>query len=177
MISVLKVASYLIDRYSRVSGQKMDEMKLHKLLYFTQKECIIQLCEPMFAEEIRAWKYGPVVPCIRMAYKRDELHEKLTGDEEMRYQTVFDALFEIYGKRSSWTLVTLSHCEKSWERARVGFGEYESSDVPMKMEDIYEDAQDTIRRRTEVEAYKKFYQWLEGKKSPVLDKLPYVYFD
>ena len=177
MISVLKVASYLTERYKKAYGQTMDEMRLHKLLYFTQKECVIQLGEPMFAEEIRAWKYGPVVPCVRMAYKADNLHEQLTDDEKVKYEPVFDAVFYIYGKRSSWTLVTLSHSEKSWERARVGYGEYESSDVPMMIEDIFEDAQDTIKRRTEVEAYRKFYQWLKDKKSPLLDKLPYVYFD
>jgi len=177
MISVLKVASYLTERYLRVYGQKMDEMKLHKLLYFTQKECIIQLGEPMFEEEMRAWKYGPVVPCVRQAYKNDELHEKLTEEDEKRYQAVFDALFEMYAGKSSWSLVTHSHCEKSWKRARVGYGEYESSDVPMMVEDIYEDAKDAIKRRAEVEAYKKFYQWLEDKKSPLLEKLPHVHFD
>lgn len=177
MISVLKVASYLTDRYLRVFDQQMDEMKLHKLLYFTQKECIIQLGKPMFAEEIRAWKYGPVVPCVRQAYKNDGLHERLTPEEDEKYRTVFDTLFEMYAGKSSWSLVVHSHCEKSWVRARVGYGEFESSDVPMKVEDIFEDAQDAIKRRTEVEAYKKFYQWLEDKKSPLLEKLPHVHFE
>ena len=177
MISVLKVASYLAERYRRVYGQPMDEMKLHKLLYFTQKECVIQLGEPMFAAEIRAWKYGPVVPCVRVAYKTDNLHEQLTAEERTKYEPVFDVLFEMYAGKSSWSLVTHSHCEKSWIRARVGYGEYDSSDVPMRVDDIFEDAQDAIKHRNEVEAYRKFYKWLEDKKSPLLEKLPHVYFD
>ena len=32
-----------------------------KLLYFTQRECLVQLGEPMFGAKFKAWKYGPVI--------------------------------------------------------------------------------------------------------------------
>lgn len=43
MLDVVKVASYISRRYEREYGSQIDEMKLHKLLYFAQRESIIQL--------------------------------------------------------------------------------------------------------------------------------------
>lgn len=88
MISVIKIASYITDRYLEVFGQRIREMKLHKLLYFTQRESLIQLGEPMFPEDIKAWKYGPVVPCVREADRSDRLHETLSESAIAKYKPV-----------------------------------------------------------------------------------------
>ena len=48
MESVKKVASYIAQRYKKEFGERISEMKLHKLLYFTQRESLIQLGEPLF---------------------------------------------------------------------------------------------------------------------------------
>lgn len=42
MMGILQVASYIYKRYMDDFGVRIDEMKLHKLLYFTQRECLIQ---------------------------------------------------------------------------------------------------------------------------------------
>ena len=53
MEQVLKVASYICQRYLAAFGHRIDEMKLHKLLYFTQRECIVQKGEPMLMKSLR----------------------------------------------------------------------------------------------------------------------------
>ena len=50
MENLMSVASYVFNRYQETMGEKIDEMKLHKLLYFAQRESIIQRNEPLFAE-------------------------------------------------------------------------------------------------------------------------------
>lgn len=47
MENVVKVASYICQRYQQQFSKRIDEMKLHKLLYFTQREAIIQTEEPI----------------------------------------------------------------------------------------------------------------------------------
>ena len=69
MEKVTTIASYIYQRYQQDYGKRMDEMKLHKLLYFVQREAIIQTDEPMFKEQFEAWKYGPVMVEIRRMYK------------------------------------------------------------------------------------------------------------
>ena len=56
MIDVRIAAKYLIHRYEEASGRTMDEMKLHKLLYFTQRESFILLGKPMFPERVTRLK-------------------------------------------------------------------------------------------------------------------------
>lgn len=141
MVSVVKIASYICDRYQHEVGERIDEMKLHKLLYFMQRECLVQTDEPLFPEELHAWKYGPVMPEIRQLYRYDQLHSLPTQDEIVKYKPVFDEVFEEYAKSKPLTLVSISHGEQSWKRARKGYTKYESSDVPMKLEDIREDAE------------------------------------
>lgn len=73
MEDVVKIASYICQRYEHQYGTRIDEMKLHKLLYFTQRECLVQLGEPMFGAKFKAWKYGPVILEIRQHYKDNSL--------------------------------------------------------------------------------------------------------
>lgn len=57
---ILDVAQYIYDEYKRQSGENIDEMKLRKLLYFTQRESLAITNEPLFVENFEGWKYGPV---------------------------------------------------------------------------------------------------------------------
>lgn len=51
MEKALDVAQYIFLEYKKISGKVIDEMKLHKLLYLTQRESLAVTGEPMFAEE------------------------------------------------------------------------------------------------------------------------------
>ncbi len=141
MVSVLQIASYICDRYFREYGERIDEMKLHKLLYFTQRECIVQTGSPMFPEVFHAFKYGPVMPSIRVLYKHNSLTKMPDTKVITLYKPVFDEVFKEYAPSKPFTLVAISHAELSWQRARIGYSKYQSSDVPMKLDDIREDAE------------------------------------
>ncbi len=145
MEDVRKVASYICDRYQKEFGKRIDEMKLHKLLYFTQRECIAQTGSPMFDATFYAWIYGPVIPSIRGLYKYDRLHELPSQDFIVKYTPIFDMVFHELASTKSVMLSVISHGELSWKRAREGYGKYDESNVPMKMSDIMEDA---LRYRT-----------------------------
>ena len=60
MERVLDVAQYIMDEYKKMTGETIDEMKLHKLLYFSQRECLALTNKPLFEEQLEGWKYGPV---------------------------------------------------------------------------------------------------------------------
>lgn len=55
MLDVIKVASCIFERYKAQEKTIIDEMKLHKLLYFAQRECFIQKGEPLFPDRFEAW--------------------------------------------------------------------------------------------------------------------------
>ena len=161
MEKVSHIASYLLDRYKKQFGETMDEIKLQKLLYFTQQEAIIRTGGLMFDAEFRAWKFGPVIQEIHERYKTDDLHEELPLERLTIWKECFDYIFEQYATKSTMSLVGHSHCQKSWERARVGYGKYERSDVPMKMSDIIEDAEDMKKWRASLPMRRKVYSFIE----------------
>lgn len=119
MEDVVKIASYICLRYWHQFGKRIDEMKLHKLLYFTQRESIIQTGAPLFEDCFEAWKYGPVLVAIRQRYKSDTLHEELPAPVKERYRKVFDTVFETYACKDSWSLSSITHGEYAWQEARL----------------------------------------------------------
>jgi len=147
MADVLKIASYIAERYKRDFKERIDEMKLHKLLYFTQREALIQTDAPMFDASFYGWKYGPVLLQIREGYRNDTLHTQPSEETIKKYQEVFDKIFEHYAVKDSWSLSRLSHGELSWKNARIGLLSSENGNVKMKIEDIRKDAERIKMRR------------------------------
>ena len=51
MEKIVDVAQYVYKYYLKETDEKIDEMKLHKLLYFVQRESYALLGKPMFNED------------------------------------------------------------------------------------------------------------------------------
>ena len=58
MDKIINVAQYVFQEYKRVTGEVIDEMKLHKLLYFAQRESFAITDAPLFEGEFEGWKYA-----------------------------------------------------------------------------------------------------------------------
>ena len=139
MEKILDVAQYIITKYQEVSKEKIDEMKLHKLLYLAQRENLAITNEPLFKESMHGWRYGPVSPEVR-AYFTDSgivIHTKEVSDESA--YVLNNVIFQ-YGQIASWKLSEMTHKEISWKNARVGLAEEENGNRPLKLDDIREDA-------------------------------------
>ena len=143
-------ASYLCGRYEEAYGQKIDEMKLHKLMYFVQRESLLRTGEPLFDAEFQGWRFGPVLPALREVYKANDfapLEELELGED----QATLDAVFDEYAETDSWNLSLLSHGEICWKRSRKGIAPHESSSNPIPLEDIRADADRMQKRRALLE--------------------------
>lgn len=142
MIDARTAAKYLIQRYLQESDGAMDEMKLHKLLYFTQRESFVLLGKPMFLDKFEAWKYGPVMPNLRKVNLDDLAHSHSSVASE--YIPVLEDTLQRYAKMDSWTLSNISHGESCWQKAK----DKETGSFPVEIEtsDIEYDAK-VIRYR------------------------------
>lgn len=149
MEKLMNVASYICNRYSKEYGARIDEMKLHKLLYFAQREALIQNREPLFDAVFYGWKFGPVLKEIRFAYRDDSFSEYVPQDVILRMLPIMNKVFEEYAGKDSWSLSRLTHGEFSWRNSRQGVSDGENSDNPMNVDDIRTDA-DRIRKRREM---------------------------
>ena len=147
MIEVVKIASYICQRYQKDFGVSIDEMKLHKMLYFTQREAIVQTGEPLFSSSFEAWKYGPVLVEIRQLYKNGMLNTSLSEPELNQCKPILDKVFMLYAKKDSWSLSSITHGEYSWKKARIGLSMEENGTSAMQVEDIKKDAERIKLRR------------------------------
>lgn len=136
MENVLNIASYIASRYKKETGEVIDEMKLHKLLYFAQREALVLNLGPMFDEPFEAWKYGPVMISVRDWYKEGMPEKRISDSSLNRFKAALDYVFENYSRKESWYLSQLSHGEECWRNA-------EKNKVPGQIcvEDMKEDVE------------------------------------
>ena len=145
--NIIDVANYIINRYKeRIEENELidvnpviDQLKLQKLLYFTQRDCISLLNKTAFDEVLEGWKHGPVSPLVYEAYSNGKL-EAETKDISEGLKYIIDNVIEGYGSLDSWKLSELSHNEISWINSREGLEPQENGRVPLKLEDIKMDA-------------------------------------
>lgn len=139
MDRIIDTAAYVIRKYKDVSSEQLDEMKLHKLLYFTQRESFAITGAPAFDGTFEGWKYGPVCREVRSAYCNGEILVK-TNDISDKLKYIVNNIILEYGSLASWKLSELSHKDTSWKNARAGLSPDENGDVPLKLDDIKADA-------------------------------------
>lgn len=136
----LAVAKALYRMYECKFDTKMDEMKMHKLMYFTQREAFIQKNCQLFDENFYGWRYGPVLHSVRHEYMKEMPFEDVSEDVSEGTQELLDSVLERYGKISSWNLSMLSHEEVSWRLARTGLDASENGERALSINAIQLDA-------------------------------------
>lgn len=138
MENVVNVARAICFEYGRITGEKIDEMKIHKLVYFAQREALAIIDEPLFAESLHGWKFGPVSHEVRRAWNSNTLDRPFSISADSLH-IVKNVIYQ-YGSLASWRLSELSHRELSWKNARVGLADGENGDRVMSIDDIRYDA-------------------------------------
>ena len=139
MEKILNVAEYIFKEYYRVTGELIDEMKLQKLLYFSQREILAILNKPLFNEEFEGWKYGPISREVRTVFTKDGINTD-TEDIKSENKYIINNVILEYGSLASWKLSEISHKEVSWLNSRKNLKDGENGDRKIKLEDIREDA-------------------------------------
>jgi uncharacterized phage-associated protein len=102
--------------------QDVDKLKLQKLLYYIQGAALALTGEPLFEDEILAWKHGPVVYSIYNKYKN---HEGNTIEYNPSYENKIDEIdfllikevYKKYSRYSGWELAENTHKEDPWKNA------------------------------------------------------------
>ena len=147
MTSALIAARYISDRYRREKHADIDQMKLHKLLYLVQRESLVQHDEPLFAENIYAFQYGPVVKEVRDALRNGNMANVLPRAEfPDGGKSIVDIVFDTYSDKNSWSLSRLTHAEYSWCHARRASNSGGGERL-MPVDDIRQDAARIRTRR------------------------------
>ncbi len=121
MVSAIDVARYLLTLVNEEEGDLMSNLKLQKLLYYVQGYHLAIHGTPLFADEIHAWNYGPVVPTVYHAYKccgRNAIPLPEAADFSMLSASARSLIHDVYaeyGQYEASVLMHLTHEELPWQ--------------------------------------------------------------
>ncbi|MDB9449909.1 Panacea domain-containing protein [Dolichospermum circinale] len=143
MIDCLNAARYFIARaYEDSMEAEMTNMKVQKLLYYSQSLHLAMYDEPLFAEEIQAWRYGPVCPPAYRFYSEFEANQLPVPSQELFLQIpddkkqLLEEVWENFGGYHAYLLSDMTHFEFPWKKARKGLLPHASSIKPILLEDL-----------------------------------------
>lgn len=147
MAKALAVAKFLNELHVKKHGNAMDQMKMHKMMYFSQRESLMISDSPLFSEEFEAWKYGPVLVEVRNEYQTGHMFAGNYGTLKKQEKKLVNSVFERYDGYDAWHLSTLSHAEHSWLQARDGLADGEAGHEKMSLSAMKADAKREFLRR------------------------------
>ncbi|MBD2772340.1 Panacea domain-containing protein [Iningainema tapete] len=143
MIDCLIVARYFIVKtYEDGIEAEMTNMKVQKLLYYTQCLHLALYDEPLFNEEIQPRRYGPVCPPAYRFYSEFEANQLPIPSKEFLLQIpnekkeLLEEVWEYFGGYHAYGLSGMTHLEFPWLKARKGLLPQASSTKPILLEDM-----------------------------------------
>lgn len=120
MKSAQDIANFFL---SHSYGGEMDDLtnlKLQKLLYYTQGYALAYLARPLFSDQITAWRHGPVVESVYHSYKQygktplPALQNYSLSNFDQDEIFVINKVASTYGQYSPWRLRNMTHQENPW---------------------------------------------------------------
>lgn len=143
MIDCLNAARYFIVRaYEDGIEAEMTNMKVQKLLYYSQSVHLALYDEPLFDEVIQAWRYGPVCPPAYNFYSEFEAKQLPIPGKAFLLQIpnekkkLLEEMWGYFGGYHAYRLSEMTHLEFPWKKARKGLHSQASSTEPILIEDM-----------------------------------------
>jgi uncharacterized phage-associated protein len=139
------VADYLLSKGVKPNGEPMTQLSLQKMLYFSQGWHLAIREEPLFFEEIRAWRHGPVVREIYNRFRH--FGDRPIGKSAMLIQpeailsnatrSLIDEVWDKYSQYSAHQLVGITHRDGPWKDMRGDLPKEADSDLLIAEEDMF----------------------------------------
>ncbi len=150
MLQAIDVANFFVDVANNDEEEYMTNLRVNKLTYFAQAYSLIRLGRPLFEEDIKAWRFGPVIPSVYQAFQtcgRDRIKDVFGSYDVSRFsdeelELLVDIMRE-YGKYSVSALVDLTHKPGApW--SRVDFNSFNDTITKESMKEYYSENADLV---------------------------------
>jgi uncharacterized phage-associated protein len=125
-----EIAETIIDLSRKRNINDLTNLKLQKLLYYSQAWHLALTDNPIFIEDVEAWIHGPVVPRVFGTFKEyrwgviSREVKPINDDSIIRH---IEEVIHTYGKFGATELERLTHSEEPWISARRGLAPDEPS--------------------------------------------------
>lgn len=125
MITAHDIANAFIKLHDSDSGDVLTNLKLQKLVYYTQGFHLALFDAPLFNEDLVAWEHGPVVADLYHELKgfgsseviiEDAINTEIDTDK----MDLINEINKVYGQFSAWKLRDMTHNESPWQSTESG---------------------------------------------------------
>ncbi|MDX9703757.1 MAG: DUF4065 domain-containing protein [Candidatus Auribacterota bacterium] len=119
-----EIATWFINTIYKKTGDSITNLKLQKLLYYAQAWHLVFFEMPLFDEDFKAWAYGPVLTSIYAKLKKHGNNEipiikhRTSNIGDPNVEQLLEEVLSVYGGKSVYHLIDLTHSEKPWIDAR-----------------------------------------------------------
>lgn len=148
IISPEHTANFLLAE-CREQGEVLTNLKLQKLLFYSQAWFLALENRPLFAEDFQAWVHGPVLPSQYHRFKeftwRPLTIDVATPKVDDSVGSHLMSIIEEFGTETAVALERMTHLEKPWLAARGDLGPSAISDAKISkvaMMDYYRSMMD-----------------------------------
>ena len=120
MQSYVDVAGYFIDLANQ-TGATVSNLKLQKLVYYSQAWHLAIHGTPLFEEDFQAWVHGPVIPVLYQKYKAfgwQPIQDDASPNLPEKVLRFLNEVSEEYFACDAYELEQMTHIEVPWNRAR-----------------------------------------------------------
>lgn len=109
------------EEYSDVEG--ISNLKLQKLLYYAQGCYLALYDEPLFDDDILAWKHGPVVENIYYEYRNFgsefiDFDGIASSEFSKEAENVLVWVYNEFAQYTAWKLRNMTHSEAPWVQTK-----------------------------------------------------------
>lgn len=134
---IMEIATWFLAK------ETMTHLKLQKLCYYAQAWFYTLKGFRLMNSDFQAWVHGPVSPELYEKFKcfgfsSIRLAEKYVSQIEDADLELLESVWETYGDRTGNALEALSHTEKPWIDARIGYSPNERCNVVITPESMIE---------------------------------------
>ena len=136
MEKIANVARYIRKEYKRISCNDIDDTKLQKLLYFTQRESIAVTGLPMFGENL--WCEAARYEIQGFLSNCGLIDGNICISDTAKY--IINNVIQECGSLESWKLSEMLYRETSWQNAHKRLDSDKGDGVPLSLDDIRADA-------------------------------------
>jgi uncharacterized phage-associated protein len=129
MTTASHLAKHLIAAFA-ARGEPITNLKLQKLLYYSQAWSLALSGKSLFTDRIEAWVHGPVVPSVFREYREFKWSPLVADCDQPAHGDVIrhvDRVLAVYGKFDASQLERMTHNEDPWRNARTGLAADEAS--------------------------------------------------
>jgi uncharacterized phage-associated protein len=144
----IDVARHFLSRAAD-DGDLVTNLKMQKLVYYAYSWVLTINKTRLFDESLEAWANGPVAPSLYRSlskYGYNPIPKSFVDPKSLQKVSeltkpvlyTLNAVYDSYIPMAAFELVTLSHSESPWRKARGNLGDTEQSNNKIEDDDIIE---------------------------------------